>query len=150
MNSAELNGRQLHLRIDREGETDPEGSSSIYVGNLPWQVTEAELKSAFAIYKPYFCSVMKNMSGRSRGFAILKFHREEDSQLAIESMHKTEIGGRAIEVSERSRFFLHASDEYDTIYLHLAAITCNLLQVPPLNIEMKCNHIAIYILITVS
>jgi RNA recognition motif-containing protein len=99
LNTTELNGRQIHLRIDSEGEADPEGSSSIYVGNLPWQVTDDELNAAFSRFKPYSCRVMKNMSGRSRGFAILKFIDLDHSQAAITAMHKYEIGGRAIEVS---------------------------------------------------
>lgn len=99
LNSAELNGRHIHLRIDNEGEEDPEGASSIYVGNLPWHVSDQELEAAFAMHKPYYCRVMKNMSGRSRGFAILKFNSLEDSQSAINTMHKFEIGGRALEVS---------------------------------------------------
>lgn len=98
LNTTELNGRQIHLRIDNEGEIDPEGASSIYVGNLPWQVSDEELEAAFVNFKPYYCRVMKNMSGRSRGFAILKFNSLEDSQNAIKQMHKYEIGGRAIEV----------------------------------------------------
>lgn len=99
LNTTLLNGRPIHLRIDREGEVDPDGSSSVYVGNLPWQIMEEELNSAFARFEPYYCRVMKNMSGRSRGFAILKFHSEETSLLAISSMNLTDIGGRAIEVT---------------------------------------------------
>ena len=38
------------------------------------------------------------MSGRSRGFAILKFADLQQSQAAIASMHKCPIGGRALEV----------------------------------------------------
>lgn len=102
LNSTELNGRLIHLRIDSGGEADPEGSSSIYVGNLPWQVTDEELEVAFSIFKPYYCRVMKNMSGRSRGFAILKFINIEQSQAAIQAMHKYEIDGRAIEVDYHS------------------------------------------------
>ena len=98
LNTKELNGRQIHLRIDSEGEADPEGSSSIYVGNLPWQATDEELEMAFRPFNPYYCRVMKNMSGRSRGFAILKFADLQQSQAAIASMHKCPIGGRALEV----------------------------------------------------
>jgi RNA recognition motif-containing protein len=107
LNSAALNDRQVHLRIDREGETDPDGASSIYVGNLPWQVLDGQLETAFSAYKPYYCRVMRNMSGRSRGFAILKFQTLEDSQEAIKNMHKFQIGGRAIEVKLLSITKLH-------------------------------------------
>ena len=99
LNTSLLNGRPIHLRIDREGEVDPDGSSSVYVGNLPWQIMEDELNSAFASFEPYYCRIMKNMSGRSRGFAILKFHSEEISLRAINALHLTNIGGRAIEVT---------------------------------------------------
>ena len=100
LDASELNGRKIHLRIDNEGEADPEGASSIYVGNLPWHVSDDELEGIFIAFRPYYCRVMKNMSGRSRGFAILKFNNLEDSHNAITAMNEFEVGGRALEVTQ--------------------------------------------------
>jgi RNA recognition motif-containing protein len=137
LNSAALNDRQVHLRIDREGETDPDGASSIYVGNLPWQVLDGQLETAFSAYKPYYCRVMRNMSGRSRGFAILKFQTLEDSQEAIKNMHKFQIGGRAIEVKLLSITKLHWM--FNSIDIKLIKIFFSVVMIvavhlmPPLN-----------------
>lgn len=98
LNSVVMNDRAVHVRMDRDSEVDLLGSSCIYVGNIPWQTTEEELEEAFASFSPHHCKVMKNMSGRSRGFAVLKFRTEEASLLAINAMNNSEIGGRRIEV----------------------------------------------------
>lgn len=99
LNSVVLNDRAVHVRMDRDSEVDLLGSSCIYVGNIPWQTTEEELEEAFSSFNPHHCKVMKNMSGRSRGFAVLKFRSEEASHQAINAMNNSEIGGRRIEVS---------------------------------------------------
>ena len=122
LNTSLLNGRPIHLRIDREGEIDPDGSSSVYVGNLPWQIMEDELNTAFASFEPYYCRIMKNMSGRSRGFAILKFHSEEISLRAISALHLTDIGGRAIEVTSLKDICIITSyldNFYPSIYIQV-------------------------------
>jgi RNA recognition motif-containing protein len=98
LNSVVMNDRAVHVRMDRDSEVDLLGSFCIYVGNIPWQTTEEELQEAFSSFSPHHCKVMKNMSGRSRGFAVLKFRTEEASLLAINAMNNSEIGGRRIEV----------------------------------------------------
>ena len=134
LNSTELDGRKIHLRIDDEGVVDPDGTSSIYVGNLPWQVYDEELQAAFANFKPYYCRVMKNMSGRSRGFAIIKFCSVEDSDEAILSMHKYEIGGRAIEVRIMNFFYYYSGPN------HLMAIIFHVLFPDNFQIIVRLFH----------
>ena len=41
---------------------------------------------------------MRNMAGRSRGFAIVKFLKESDSLAAIRALNGTVMDERAIEV----------------------------------------------------
>jgi RNA recognition motif-containing protein len=98
LNGTDVNGRPIHLRIDREGEEDPDGAAGIYVGNLAWAVTDRELEEAFSRYRPYSCRVMRNMSGRSRGFAIIKFPSVQESTAAIETLNGIDLCGRKIEV----------------------------------------------------
>ena len=100
LNHSDFHGRKVHLRIDRDNlEPDPPGTSVLYVGNLPWVSTDLQLQELFADFKPFSCRVMRDMYGRSRGFAILKFHAAEDSIAAIEAMHLFELNGRALEVN---------------------------------------------------
>ena len=101
LNHSDFHGRKVHLRIDRDNlEPDPPGTSVVYVGNLPWVSTDLQLQELFADFKPFSCRVMRDMYGRSRGFAILKFHATEDSIAAIEAMHLFELNGRALEVGK--------------------------------------------------
>jgi polyadenylate-binding protein len=95
----EFNGRQVHMRLDRSHmDTSTDGCHSVYIGNLPWSVTDQELMELFSSFNPSSCTVLTNMYGRSRGFAIMKFRSEDDAALAIEKMNHSEVAGRKIEV----------------------------------------------------
>ena len=97
-NLSTLNERQIHFRIDKESEVERDGSANVFIGNLAWQVTDDMLNEVFARFHPYSLRVIRNMSGRSRGFGIAKFDSVEDSNAAIECLNGVEIGGRKIEV----------------------------------------------------
>lgn len=103
LNNSELNGRNVHLRLDHEGnESDPGNTEDVYVGNLPWSTTDVQLLELFAPYKPISCRISRNMYGRSRGFGIVKFVSMEDACSAMETMNNFDINGRTLEVSLHS------------------------------------------------
>jgi len=78
------------------------GNSKLYVGNMSFNTSEDELRSAFG----QFGSVtdvyvaMDKMTGRPRGFAFVTMGTPEEAKLAIEKMHGTDLGGRALTVNE--------------------------------------------------
>lgn len=77
-------------------------NSKLYVGNLSFKTTEADLRDAFgqfgAVTEVYVAS--DRMTGRPRGFAFVTFGSEAESKLATEKMNGIELDGRALTVNE--------------------------------------------------
>jgi RNA recognition motif-containing protein len=74
---------------------------TLYVGNLPWQLTEDELEAAFA-----GCGKVESVriivdrdTGRSKGFGFVEV-AEEDVARATQSMNGYELKGRKLVVNE--------------------------------------------------
>lgn len=94
----ELNGRKVHLRLDRSSVSVPDDACRVFVGNLPWEANDDMLASLFAQYGPIDCSVKTNMTGKSRGFGIVTFKSVEQAERAITETQNKELSGRALEV----------------------------------------------------
>jgi RNA recognition motif-containing protein len=75
-----------------------DGSVRVFVGNLAWSVTEAELMSLFQPFEPHGCHIITNMYGRSRGFGIVKFSSETAAQAAIDQFNESMLHDRPLEV----------------------------------------------------
>ena len=95
LNGKELNGRAVHVRLDRDVA---DTTHNVFVGNLPWALTSSELYSLFQSFNPVECQILTNMYGKSRGFAIVKFQNEQDAGRSIAALNMMEINGRNIEV----------------------------------------------------
>ena len=89
----------MHVRLDRDVV---DSTHNIFVGNLPWALSSAELHEMFQAFHPVECQILTNMYGKSRGFAIVKFTNELDANRAIAAMHMVEVSGRNIEVRSLS------------------------------------------------
>src|SRR5262245_10271707 len=75
----------------------------LYVGNLSYNVTEAELRDVFAEGGRNVVEVkivMDRDTGRPRGFAFVEMGSDEEATGAISSLSGREIQGRPINVSE--------------------------------------------------
>ena len=75
----------------------------LYVGNLSYNVTEVELREAFAEGGRNVTEVkvvMDRDTGRPRGFAFVEMGSDAEASQVIESMNGRDIQGRAISVSE--------------------------------------------------
>lgn len=74
---------------------------TIYVGNLPWAVAEADLVEAFSPYGQVESArvATDRETGRSRGFAFVEMN-DEDADKAIEALNGAEWGGRTLTVNE--------------------------------------------------
>jgi len=80
--------------------------TTIFVGNLSFQTTEAEIERAFARHgRVSSVRVMTDRgSGSPRGFAFVQMPGMDDAEEAIARMNGHSIGGRSITVNEaRSR-----------------------------------------------
>ena len=77
-------------------------SSKIYVGNLPYSVTDATLESNFAEFGGVSSAkvMMDRETGRSKGFGFVEMGSDAEAQAAINGMNGQPLGGRSIVVNE--------------------------------------------------
>ena len=75
---------------------------NIYVGNMPFDVTEEELKEAFAQFGEIteVRLIMDKFSGKSKGFGFIEMPSKEEAEKAIEEMNGKDFKERALTVSE--------------------------------------------------
>ncbi len=76
-------------------------SNKIYVGNLPYSVTDASLKSNFAEFGGVSSAkvMMDRETGTSKGFGFVEMASAEVAQAAISALHGMSVDGRSIVVS---------------------------------------------------
>jgi hypothetical protein len=74
----------------------------LFVGNLAFQTTEEDLRSAFEAHGSVVEAkiITDRETGRSRGFGFLTMGTGEEAQRAIEAMNGVLIDGRALRVNE--------------------------------------------------
>ena len=75
---------------------------NIFVGSLPYQLEEADLKELFEAYGEVTTVkiIMDRESGRSKGFGFVEMSDDEAAQKAISGLNGSEISGRSIAVSQ--------------------------------------------------
>lgn len=76
--------------------------TNIFVGNLSYQATQADLQNAFGAYGNVerVNLVTDRETGQPRGFAFVEMSDAEAAQNAIAHLNGTELHGRAINVNE--------------------------------------------------
>lgn len=77
-------------------------NSKLYVGNLSFNTTEADLRRAFEPFGSVTDVYIANdrETGRPRGFAFVTFSTEAESAAAVEKVNGTELDGRTLTVNE--------------------------------------------------
>lgn len=74
---------------------------NIFVGNLSFHTTEADLRSAFEPYGAVSrVSIMTDRdTGRSRGFGFVEMEDDNQGEAAIAALNGSEVDGRALNVN---------------------------------------------------
>jgi RNA recognition motif-containing protein len=75
---------------------------NIYVGNLPHEATEDEVRQAFAAFGQVteVRLIVDKFSGESKGFGFVEMPSKDEAQKAIEQMNAKEFMGRVLSVNE--------------------------------------------------
>jgi RNA recognition motif-containing protein len=75
---------------------------TVYVGNLSYEVTEADLNNVFGDYGTVkqVKVPMDRETGRMRGFAFVEMSSEEEENKAIEELDGAEWMGRTLKVNK--------------------------------------------------
>lgn len=84
------------------GTQDNRVSKKIYIGNLPFSSTEAELKDLFGRHGTVesVAVITDRETGRPRGFAFVEMESASDAADAIRALDGSDLGGRNIRVNE--------------------------------------------------
>lgn len=87
-------------RVSFKGESE-KLVKKIYVGNLPYEATEDEVREMFAEFGEVQSVAMINDrdTGRFRGFSFVEMD-DEAANDAIEALDGKDVGGRSIKVNE--------------------------------------------------
>ena len=75
---------------------------NIYVGNLPYHMTDHELRTLFEEFGTLQRAsvIIDRETGRSRGFGFVEMENDSEGDTAIEALNGREIEGRALHVNE--------------------------------------------------
>lgn len=74
----------------------------LYVGNLPYETTDADLKELFSQAGNVSSAsvIIHKATGRSKGFGFVEMSTEEEAKKAIDTFNGSDVGGRKITVDE--------------------------------------------------
>lgn len=75
---------------------------NIYVGNLPFNLGEEDLKEIFEEYGEVTTTkvISDKFSGRSKGFGFVEMENDAEANNAIKELNNAEVSGRNIKVNE--------------------------------------------------
>ncbi len=75
---------------------------NIYVGNLPYNVTENELRDAFSAFGQVSSASIINdkFSGQSKGFGFVEMPSDSEADAAIKALNDSTLSGRSIKVNQ--------------------------------------------------
>jgi RNA recognition motif-containing protein len=76
--------------------------TKIYVGNLPWRATDAQLSELFGAHGEVTDAriVTDRETGRSRGFGFVTMASDDAAQAAIRALNGHSLEGRSLVVNE--------------------------------------------------
>ncbi len=76
--------------------------SKLYVGGLPYSVTEGQLQELFAVHGTVESAnvIADKFTGQSRGFGFVEMSSKGESQKAIDALNGTQLEGRTLVVNE--------------------------------------------------
>jgi RNA recognition motif-containing protein len=74
----------------------------IYVGNLPWSVSDQELSDIFNEHGTVDRAsvIVERPSGRSKGFGFVTMNNDDEANQAIEALNGSDMNGRPLKVNE--------------------------------------------------
>jgi RNA recognition motif-containing protein len=77
-------------------------AKNIYVGNLPWKISNEELQALFQEHGAVTRAevIMDRETGRSRGFGFVEMANDGEAQKAIDALNGQDLQGRPLTVNE--------------------------------------------------
>jgi RNA-binding motif X-linked protein 2 len=99
---ATLNCKRLTIRRSPEASwhTDYRDTAYIYIGGLPFELSEGDVITIFSQFgEPTYINLVRDKeTGKSRGFAFLKYEDQRSTDLAVDNLGGAVIMGRTLRV----------------------------------------------------
>ncbi len=75
---------------------------NIFVGNLPFGVTDSDLRQAFGAHGQVSSAnvILDKFTGKSRGFGFVEMPNDAEAKAAIGALNNKDLMGRPIRVNE--------------------------------------------------
>ncbi|CEL59015.1 Cleavage stimulation factor subunit 2 OS=Mus musculus GN=Cstf2 PE=1 SV=2 [Rhizoctonia solani AG-1 IB] len=75
-------------------------SRVVFVGNVPYDMTEEQLTQVFSTVGPVagFRLVFDRETGKAKGYGFCEFFDHESAASAVRNLHNTEVGGRSLRI----------------------------------------------------
>lgn len=75
---------------------------NIYIGNLPYTISEDELRDLFATHGEVSSAniIIDRDSGRSKGFGFIEMPDKTQAESAINAINESDVQGRNVRVNE--------------------------------------------------
>ncbi|KAI0998206.1 hypothetical protein K3495_g9988 [Podosphaera aphanis] len=110
----ELNQRELEHGVspDASWHVDYRDTAYIYIGGLPHELSEGDVITIFSQYgEPTYINLIRDKeTGKSRGFAFLKYEDQRSTDLAVDNLGGAVIMGRTLKV-DHTRYEKKDKDE---------------------------------------
>ncbi|RPB05232.1 hypothetical protein L873DRAFT_1728700, partial [Choiromyces venosus 120613-1] len=102
-----LNQRELEagIPLSASWHTDWSDTAYVYIGGLPYELSEGDIITIFSQFgEPVHVNLIRDKdTGKSKGFAFLKYEDQRSTNLAVDNLGGAAILGRTIRV-DHSRY----------------------------------------------
>ncbi|KAL4763800.1 uncharacterized protein BDW70DRAFT_171901 [Aspergillus foveolatus] len=109
-----LNKRELEHAVPPEASwhADYRDTAYIYIGGLPFDLSEGDIVTIFSQYgEPVHVNLVRDKeTGKSRGFAFLKYEDQRSTDLAVDNLGGATVLGRVLRV-DHTRYKKRDEDE---------------------------------------
>ena len=97
-----LNKRELENGVSSEASwhADYRDTAYIYIGGFPFDLSEGDILTIFSQYgEPTYINLIRDKeSGKSKGFAFLKYEDQRSTDLAVDNLGGATVMGRVLKV----------------------------------------------------
>ena len=109
-----LNKHELEAGVSTEASwhADYRDTAYIYIGGLPFDLSEGDILTIFSQYgEPTYLNLLRDKeSGKSKGFAFLKYEDQRSTDLAVDNLGGATVMGRVLKV-DHTRYKRKEGDE---------------------------------------
>ncbi|KAL8498815.1 hypothetical protein ACS0TY_021956 [Phlomoides rotata] len=98
-----INKKESNLGLSEEASWHAKykDSAYVFVGGIPFDLTEGDLLAMFAQYEIIDVNLIRDKgTGKSKGFAFLAYEDQRSTTLAVDNLNGAQILGRIVRVDQ--------------------------------------------------